>query len=281
MPHWLDKVTELLNADTADLQALALMAGGDPTIFYRGISVEDVDLANQNLRGLDFAFAEGQYSFIRQQLIVGNGTLGKIMYSYTIRYPQFERRKHEFLAVNRSLADAAEKAANNATPNAASNIDREQNWTHEQKFKIHQPSINAVTVEFRVYGFTGGAHGYAGTYCTLIDLRTGKVVGPEDVFVSGGDWLKAMVTIVSTDLRKQFVERPGFPDALEPSNLETLLRDSNHYCWQVNKLELVFNAYEIGPYAVGPYNVEVPHVDLGPLLRAEWRSNLTPRQNDP
>jgi hypothetical protein len=78
-----------------------------------------------------------------------------------------------------------------------------------------------------------------------------------------------MVQLVGVDLKKQFVEKPGFDDALEPANLAKLLREPGHYCWRANRLELIFNAYEVGPYVSGSFEVYVPYERLGPLLRAD------------
>ena len=119
------------------------------------------------------------------------------------------------------------------------------------------------------YGYSGGAHGYGATHCTLVDLRTGKATGPDGVFAAGEQWLKTMVEIVGADLKKQFVEKPGFEDALEPAKLAKLLREPVHYCWRANRLELIFNAYEVGPYVSGPFEVYVPYDRLKPLLRAD------------
>lgn len=54
MSHWLDKVIELLEADTMDLRDLAKIAGADPKIFYRGIDPRALDLSGQDLDGIDF-----------------------------------------------------------------------------------------------------------------------------------------------------------------------------------------------------------------------------------
>lgn len=54
MPHWLDKVLTILQAQTADLRELARIAGGDPKIFYRGISRDRLDLAGQDIDGMEF-----------------------------------------------------------------------------------------------------------------------------------------------------------------------------------------------------------------------------------
>jgi hypothetical protein len=55
MAHWLDKVIELLNAETADLRELARIAGANPATFYRGINLADLDVNGQNLDGMQFS----------------------------------------------------------------------------------------------------------------------------------------------------------------------------------------------------------------------------------
>ena len=55
MPHWLDKIITLLQAETSDLRELACIAGGDPRTFYRGIDPADLDLTGQNIEGMEFS----------------------------------------------------------------------------------------------------------------------------------------------------------------------------------------------------------------------------------
>ena len=52
--------------------------------------------------------------------------------------------------------------------------------------------------------------------------------------------------------RSSSSSKPGFEDALEPDKLAKLLREPHRYCWRANQLELIFNAYDVGPYAAGP-----------------------------
>ena len=44
---------------------------------------------------------------------------------------------------------------------------------------------------------------------------------------------------------------------------------SGRYCWHANRLEVIFNAYDVGPYASGPYEVYVSYDRLAPLLRKD------------
>lgn len=213
--------------------------------------------------------AEGVYPFISEHAVYKAGKVGKITYSIDARYPQFDGTTADFAAVNRTFADDAKKSDEDGTPKPDSGVDREQAWSYEQAFALHRPSGNAITVALDFYGFRGGAHGFGGTVCMLVDLRTGKSVEPDGVFAPGDAWLKQMVGIVTADLKKQFVKNPGFDDALEPASLAKMLRDPGHYCWRDDRLELIFNAYDVGPYSAGAYQVVIPYNRLRPLFRSD------------
>lgn len=68
MPHWLDKIITLLQAETFDLRELARIAGGDPRTFYRGIDPVDLDLSGQNIDGMEFSSSAHQDEHFRAQL---------------------------------------------------------------------------------------------------------------------------------------------------------------------------------------------------------------------
>jgi uncharacterized protein len=213
--------------------------------------------------------ADGAYPFISEHAVYKAGKVGKIAYTIDTRYPQFDGTTADFSAVNRTFADDAKKSDEDGTPKADSGVEREQTWSYEQAFALHRPSTSAITVAIDYYGYSGGAHGFGGTACLLIDLRTGKAVEPDGVFAPGDAWLKLMLGIVTADLKKQFVKNPGFDDALEPAKLAEMLRDPSRYRWRADRLELIFNAYDVGPYSAGAYQVVVPYSRLRPLFRID------------
>jgi uncharacterized protein len=216
------------------------------------------------------AVGDGVYPFIGVQSIDRKGKLGAIRFSYNIEYPHFDGSTADFSALNAHLAAAARKSADQATPKEAdAGTDREQSWTYQQSFDVYRPGPEAVTIAETYDGYSGGAHGYGATECTLVDLRTGRSVGPDGVFAAGDGWLSMMVQLVGADLKKQFVEKPGFEDALEPKSLAKLLREARHYCWKAGQLALIFNAYEVGPYVEGPYEVIISYDHL----RTHFRPN--------
>lgn len=58
MPHWLDKVLDIYNADTINLRELAKIAGANPEFFYVGTSMRNVDVKGQDLTGIRFSDQE-------------------------------------------------------------------------------------------------------------------------------------------------------------------------------------------------------------------------------
>lgn len=214
------------------------------------------------------ASAAGPYPFIEDQSIEKSGKVGKVGYTIDLRYPRFAGTTADFAVINRSYADSAAKAARETTPTADAGIDREQEWQAEQGYSLYRPGPDAITVALTFWAFTGGAHGYGSMSCTLVDLHTGKTVPPQGVFADGTPWLKEVVAIVGADLKKQFVENPGFDDALQPTKLTKTVNSAGRFCWQADKLQVYFNQYEVGPYSAGPYTVDIPYSRLKPLLRA-------------
>jgi len=241
----------------------ACVRNDDPDVIERCLTTRYAD------RIADLkASAAGPYPFIEDQSIERRGKVGKVSYTIDLRYPRFAGTTADFTAINRSFADASAKAARETTPTADAGLDREEEWQAEQGYALFRPGPDVITVALTFWAFTGGAHGYGSTGCTLVDLRTGRTVAPEDVFAAGSPWLREVVAMVGTDLKKQFVDNPGFEDALQTTKLTKTVNTSGHFCWQSDKLQIYFNQYEVGPYSAGPYTVDIPYTRLKALLRA-------------
>lgn len=216
------------------------------------------------------AESESPYPFVSTQALVRSGKVRTTRYEIDASYPRFDGTNADFSAVNRAFATAARKGADDAVPgNDGGGPGVDQIWTYLQSFQLHRPSANSVSVATTFYAFTGGAHGSSGLTATLVDLRTGRSVPPAGVFAEGADWKRTVTDIVRADLKRQFVERPGFPESLEPATLDKLMDDPERYLFKADTLEIVFNQYDVGPYAVGRYTVEIPYSRLGALIRKD------------
>jgi uncharacterized protein len=234
--------------------------------------MEDCLRVRYGVRAAELEFlAKDDYPFISEQAIIKTGKVKRVDYSIDAAYPQFDAKSADFTTVNRRFAEAAQQAGNRAIP-AANKIedDLEQGWSYEQNFVLYRPTRQAVAVAINYRTYTGGAHGYTATNCSLVDLRNGRLLGTDDVFVAGDEWLTRLIELVRDDLKEQFADRPGNDFALEPEYLAKLLRQSQRYLFRDdNVLEVIFNPYEVGPYAAGPYSVEISYDDLRPVIRAD------------
>lgn len=240
----------------------ACLPNDDPDVIARCLKTRyDNRIADLKASG------SGPYPFVEDRSIEKTGKVGKVKYTIDLRYPRFAGTTADFTVVNRSYADSAAKAARETTPTADAGVDREQEWQAEQGYSLYRPGPDAITVAQTFWAYTGGAHGYGSMSCLLVDLRTGKTVPPAGVFADGAPWLKEVVAIVGAELKKQFVENPGFDDALQPIKLTKTVNSSGRFCWQADRLQIYFNQYEVGPYSSGPYTVDIPYSRLKPLLR--------------
>lgn len=214
-------------------------------------------------------FGAGAYPFVSEQAIVRAGKVKATRYRIDASYPQFDGPAVNFTAINGKLASTTKEAAGEAVPSSEIGDDLDQSWIYEQSFAIHRPSPVAISVEVSLWSFTGGAHGNGATYAALVDLRSGRELKPEAAFATGEEWRRTVTAIVAADLKKQFVERPGFDDALEPAKLAELMAEPGRYLFKADGLEIIFNQYDVGPYSAGTYQVFIPYSRLRPLIRPD------------
>ena len=197
---------------------------------------------------------EGAYPFISEQAIIKAGKVRGIPYVIDASYPQFDGGSVDFTAVNRQLVSATSEAAERVVPGADADNDGGNYdgapWRYEQAFTLYRPGPNAVSVKIGYDAYEGGAHGIVGVSGTLVDLRTGKAIGPEGVFLPNANWLGDLTRIVSADIKTP--------------NLADMLKQPNRYVFLEERLELSFNQYE-----GGPYTVEIPYDRIRSLLRAD------------
>jgi uncharacterized protein len=215
------------------------------------------------------AAGEGGYPFVSEHDLIKRGRVKAASYEIDARYPRFDGTDADFSAVNKAFAARAQQGAEAATPPPDIKTDHSQIWTYDQGFELHRPGLHGLSVAETFYSFTGGAHGSSGVIATLVDLRTGRNLVPSDVFRPDAPWQRVLSDLAREDLKRQFVERPGFAEALEPANFDKLMKDPRRYLFKAFALELIFNQYEVAPYAAGPYRVVIPYARLTGMLQPD------------
>jgi hypothetical protein len=204
------------------------------------------------------AIAKGSYPFISQQAIVqaGNGPRGR--YAVDVAYPRFDGQSTDFAATNRRFAAAAETELSDA-------IDTGQNCEVTQTFSLYRPASSVVSVTF--WREWMGATINIGLAGHLVDLSTGRMLEPQDVFTQDDRWRHRLAELVSQELAK---DSPDVAGKNEASNMATIMSEveAKDYLFEDDKLVLSLNKVARDRSMKG-YTVRIPYAALKGILRAD------------
>lgn len=208
--------------------------------------------------GLIDVLAAGRYPFISQQAIVQAGEGPRGRYAVDAAYPRFDDPSVDFAETDRVFSALAQTALFDA-------IDTGRNCEITQTFSLYRltPSVVSITVWREWVGGTISIDlaGY------LVDLSTGRVLEPENVFTPGNAWRHRLAELVRQELAKDPVDsdRKG-----EANDIASIMRevDARDYLFEGDKLVLSLSkvASERG---MKGYEVVIPYSALKSILRAD------------
>ncbi|MDD4515692.1 DUF3298 and DUF4163 domain-containing protein [Massilibacteroides sp.] len=115
--------------------------------------------------------------------------------------------------------------------------------------------------------FTGGAHGAHSTRYHVIDVRTGKIITEEDIFIE--DFQEQLAQI----LVDKIAENNEVQDAKELENIgffsvDEIFPNDNFYIDDTG-ITYGFNEYEIAAYVLGLIDVHIPYNEISHLIRKD------------
>ena len=114
----------------------------------------------------------------------------------------------------------------------------------------------------------GAAHpnNYSLTY--NYDLKTGNDIKLADIF-KDSSYLKIISDYSILDLKKQLKDT-GVTDNEINDGASPKSENYNFYLIADGGLKIIFNPYQVGPYALGEQEVLVPYGQIKNLLKPEW-----------
>jgi len=143
-------------------------------------------------------------------------------------------------------------------------------WTKELKATVLHQAPAYLSLEFPVYSFTGGAHPNGQTKIVSLARPSLRPLALADVLIEGAD-MAALTAAGEAALRSareipagQSLSEAGytFPDDQFGFNQNIALSP--------NGLRFHYDAYEVGPYALGPTTIDIPWSELEGMLRPEY-----------
>ncbi len=131
------------------------------------------------------------------------------------------------------------------------------------EISYNKNDIISYTVSLENY--TGGAHGAHNYNNHVINLKTGKPITEEDIFVENFQDNLAQILV------DQIAKQNDLTDAKELENIGFFSVDeiypNNNFLIDETGITYSFNEYEIAAYVVGVTNVHIPFKEIRYLLR--------------
>ena len=183
----------------------------------------------------------------------------KYHYNVTAKYPLIEGG--EYGAGNNKFNKLMDNTINKKIKEFISDVKHDdigidelpeelRNYTMDIKSSFSEPFPGIATVEFETYSFYAGrAHPLTVLEAMNFDLRNGKVLQLQGLFSKKPEYLNSL----SSYCKKHSKVPISFEEGIEPKpeNFENFLITKTG-------LKIIFNAYQIAPYAAGPSDVTIP-----------------------
>ncbi len=130
-------------------------------------------------------------------------------------------------------------------------------------------SLHTVSYIFTVYENTRGVHGNLFFRTFTFDTSTGAALALADLFAPNTAYLETLSSISRAQLPQvighgadtSFIARGTAPEA---KNFANFFIDNGY-------LDILFDPYQVAPYALGPQTLRIPLATLGAVLKPEYR----------
>ncbi len=177
-----------------------------------------------------------------------------------------------------AIAEAVNKSIALELDAAVRDLKQNMDWPPEEikdvkngltiRYEVAYVNPNILSVALNESEYIAGAAHPQNLISTLnYDLRTGKRVRLADLFTKGSDYLKRLSDYAIPELAKQLEVPAEDKDRMDEITSGAAPRPDNYQEFLIAKegLVVVFNTYQVGPYAIGAPRVAVPYALLQPI----------------
>jgi peptidoglycan-N-acetylglucosamine deacetylase len=191
------------------------------------------------------------------------------MWSVKVIYPVLGNAKAD-AALDATVQGIIAEFKANATDLSKLPGEPKPTWKNELRIEYLTShfSKDIPSVRLDVFEFTGGAHPNHASVTRTFDLRSGKELKLADVFRAGTNYLSQLSQISREELAR------SMPDAdLEMLRTGTAPRDENFQSFTLDEqgMRLIFDPYQVAPYAAGTQEVYVGWGRLRDIVLPEFR----------
>ena len=232
--------------------------------------------AREKLQVLAYRTARFSLPSVKPELVlvkIKPKTTSKITNEGAIKliYPELESPKlnkivteiNKVLLPNPNLKEAAAYLADSYFEGA-------QSLFYQTDYSVEYLDENYLSLRLVTTINSGGAHPNSGIETKTFDLKTGKQIELNNLF-TGSEYLNKLSNFAGQDLEEQFLE---YDANFNQEGLNPNLENFKSYNLNSKGLLINFQAYQIGPYALGTPQVLIPWSALDADLAPEFQQNF-------
>jgi hypothetical protein len=166
-------------------------------------------------------------------------------------------------AVGKLVAEAKGVFEETAKADAHDSASAVQNYNLGVSYEIMDADKDFISLLFSFNSYLGGAHPNTNTKSFNYDLNRDSPVKLADLFTPGSNYLNVISGYSIGELKK--IETTSQVESGAGPKIE------NFHSWNITPfgLQITFDAYQVGPYAVGPHEVVIPYSVLKPIIRPD------------
>jgi len=190
----------------------------------------------------------------------------------TLQFPQIDGLTDKTVqdSINSIFKEAAMAARDEGLKNADEmEKTNESDYGSPNKYETYfDYSLNynqngLLSVVFKDYQYTGGAHGSTVQSSYTFNLNTGEEYKLKDLFNSDADY----VSFISDTVRKEINERVKDGSLLEELTPFNTIREDHDFYLSNDGIVIYFQQYEYWPYAAGIQEFTVEYAALKEMLK--------------
>ena len=148
---------------------------------------------------------------------------------------------------------------------------RQYFWGYSSTCTAGLTRSDTSIVSLRIFSsdYSGGAHGMYAYYGETFDVKTGNLLALDDVLADAAGFYPEAAKYITNELVSTYGD--GLFEGYEQSVADTLSPGQTQ-CWYLtgNGIVIVFNPYEVGPYAMGVAEITLPYTEFGSYLKEEY-----------
>jgi hypothetical protein len=138
------------------------------------------------------------------------------------------------------------------------------NWSSSNSMSVLYNSDYMLCLEYQKYAYTGGAHGMTNVSYDIIDLRNGKVLSYNDIFIENAD--SALSVILTKKMLNKFKTKDEATLKQVGFFVDKITPNRNVYVTG-NGIGFKYASYELAPYAYGLPEVFLNFNEIKELIR--------------